>query len=158
MDIEFSSNFQTSTALAYFIFAMTLYPRVQQKAHEELDQVIGRTQNPMFSGMKNLRLPYIRAVVKEILRWNPPLPVIVPRIALEDDWYENYFIPKGAAIPENLWGMNYDKDVYGPDVEEFRPERFLQESEKGDEYELKPDVENEDGHNSYASFGRGKAI
>ncbi|KAJ3791502.1 cytochrome P450 [Lentinula aff. detonsa] len=82
---------------------MTLYPRVQQKAHEELDQVIGRTQNPMFSGMKNLRLPYIRAVVKEILRWNPPLPVIVPRIALEDDWYENYFIPKGAAIPENLW-------------------------------------------------------
>ncbi|KAJ3781912.1 cytochrome P450 [Lentinula aff. detonsa] len=136
----------TSTTLAYFIFAMTLYPRVQQKAHEELDQVIGRTQNPMFSDMKNL--PYIRAVVKEILRWNPPLP---------DDWYENHFIPKGAAILENLWGMNYDKDVYGPDVEEFRPERFLQESEKGEEYELKPDVENEDGHNSYG-FGRRKCV
>ncbi|KAJ4499312.1 cytochrome P450 [Lentinula lateritia] len=144
----------TSTTLAYFIFAMTLYPRVQRRAHEELDRVIGRTQNPMFSDLQNL--PYIRAVVKEILRWNPPLPVVVPRIALEDDWYENYYIPKGTAILENLWGMNYDKEVYGPDVDEFRPERFLLETEKG-EYELKPEVENEDGHNSYG-FGRRKCV
>ncbi|KAJ3818543.1 cytochrome P450 [Lentinula raphanica] len=145
----------TSTTLAYFIFAMTLYPEVQQKAHEELDRVIGRTQNPNFSDMMNL--PYIRAVVKEILRWNPPLPVVVPRIALEDDRYGDYFIPKGAAVFENLWGMNYDKEVYGPDVEDFRPERFLQQTEKGDELEIKPEYENEDGHSSYG-FGRRKCV
>jgi cytochrome P450 len=145
----------TSTTLAYFVYAMTLFPHVQPRAHEELDRVVGRSQNPTFSDLKNL--PYIRAMVKEILRWNPPLPVVVPRIALEDDWYEGYFIPKGTGIVENMWGMNYDKDVYGPDVNDFRPERFLQESEKAGVYELKPEFESEDGHNSWG-FGRRKCV
>jgi cytochrome P450 len=72
---------------------------------------------------------------------------------MEDDWYEGHFIPKGTAMILNLWSMNHDKDVYGPDVSEFHPERFLQQSEKTGEYLLKPEFENEDGHSSYG-FGR----
>ncbi|KAJ4490825.1 cytochrome P450 [Lentinula aciculospora] len=145
----------TSTTLSFFLYAMCLNPEIQHRAHKELDYVIGRSHSPMFADMKNL--PYIRAIVKEVLRWNPALPVIVPRKASEDDWYKGHFIPKGAAMMLNLWSMNYDTDVYGPDVKEFRPERFLQQCEKTGEYILKPEFENEDGHSSYG-FGRRKCI
>lgn len=49
--------------------------------------------------------------------------------------------------------MNHDREVYGPDVDQFRPERFLQQTEKEGEYALRPEYVNEDGHCSYG-FGR----
>ena len=52
---------------------MALYPEVQKKAQEELDNVIGNDRLPEFSDRDSL--PYINAVVKELLRWNPVLPL-----------------------------------------------------------------------------------
>ncbi|KAJ3838054.1 cytochrome P450 [Lentinula raphanica] len=143
----------TSTTLSFFIYAMIQHPHVQQQAQMELDRVVGRTRSPNFTDMAYL--PYMRAIVKEVLRWQPAIPLVVPRMAMEDDWYEGHFIPKGTALILNLWSMNRDRDVYGPDVDQFRPERFLQESEKGSDssYMIRPEYENEDGHCSFG-FGR----
>jgi cytochrome P450 len=33
-------------------------------------------------------LPYIRAMVKETLRWHPITPGGVPHRLMQDDWYE----------------------------------------------------------------------
>ncbi|KAL0579186.1 hypothetical protein V5O48_002808 [Marasmius crinis-equi] len=43
----------------------------------------------------------------------------------QDDWYGGYFIPKNTIVISNIWAMNRDKDVYGPDADVFRPERHL---------------------------------
>jgi cytochrome P450 len=48
------------------ILAMVAYPEVVSKAQKELDAVVG-DRMPEFSDMPNL--PYIRAMVKEVLRW-----------------------------------------------------------------------------------------
>lgn len=45
---------------------MLLYPDVQHKAQKELDKVIGNDRLPEFSDEASL--PYISAVVKEVLR------------------------------------------------------------------------------------------
>ena len=52
---------------------MTLYPDVQAKAHEETDRVIGMDRLPRL--LNREELPYIEAVVKEVFRWNPVLPL-----------------------------------------------------------------------------------
>jgi cytochrome P450 len=52
---------------------MTINPEVQRKCHEELDRVVGRNRMPNFSDYESLM--YIRAVVKEILRWRPVDPI-----------------------------------------------------------------------------------
>lgn len=52
---------------------MTLFPDVQRRAHEEVDRVVGSKRLPEFSDQENL--PYITAIVKEILRWAPPFPL-----------------------------------------------------------------------------------
>ena len=46
--------------------AMTLYPDIQRKAQEEIDQVIGKDTLPTFSDMGSL--PYVRAICAEAMR------------------------------------------------------------------------------------------
>jgi len=48
----------------WFIFAILHYRKVQDKAQEELDKVVGRSRMPSFTDFKHL--PYIRAIVKEV--------------------------------------------------------------------------------------------
>lgn len=52
---------------------MAMYPEVQKKAQEELDAVVGRERLPHFDDRGNL--PYINAIIKEVLRWQPVTPI-----------------------------------------------------------------------------------
>lgn len=66
-------NSKTPSSISSFILAMTLYPDVQAKAQEEVDRVTGSIRLPTFSDRANM--PYVNALVKEILRWNPAVPL-----------------------------------------------------------------------------------
>ncbi|KAF8547888.1 hypothetical protein OG21DRAFT_1501333 [Imleria badia] len=65
---------------------MVIYPETQKRAQAELDVVVGRHRIPTFADYENLL--YIRAMVKEALRWRPVDPVGLPHRSIEDDWYE----------------------------------------------------------------------
>lgn len=58
--------------MATFYLAMTLYPAVFKRAQEEIDRVIGDDRLPSFTDHGSL--PYISAVLKEVLRWEVILP------------------------------------------------------------------------------------
>ena len=53
--------------------AMALYPEVQKKAQAEIDAVVGSHRLPDFEDRPSL--PYINAIVKELMRWNLVLPL-----------------------------------------------------------------------------------
>ncbi len=46
---------------------MIVYPETEKRAQAELDAVVGRDRLPSFADYEHL--PYIRAMVKEVLRW-----------------------------------------------------------------------------------------
>ena len=75
---------------------MALNPESQKKAQIELDTVIGSKRLPEPSDLRDL--VYIQAIVLEILRWKPVVPLGVPHRVLEDDEYNGYLIPKGAVL------------------------------------------------------------
>lgn len=52
---------------------MILYPDVQKKAQQEIDKVVGTDSLPSF--VDRDRLPYIEAILQEVLRWNPAAPL-----------------------------------------------------------------------------------
>ncbi|KAJ5166990.1 Cytochrome P450 E-class group I [Penicillium canariense] len=110
------------SAGSLFFLAMALFPEVQHKAQQELDRVIGDTQLPQFSDRE--RLPYINALVKEVLRWHPVVPMNVAHASSQDDVCEGYLIPKGSSILANIWAFTHDPNVYH-DPMVFNPERFL---------------------------------
>ena len=102
---------------------MLAYPETQSRAQAELDAVVGRSRPPTFADYQSL--PYIRAMVKEILRWSPSGPLGLPHRVMEDDWYEGMFIPKGAICIANAWHMNHDPEIYGESAAHFNPARYL---------------------------------
>ena len=99
---------------------MVLNPEVMKKAQEELDRVVGKDRLPDFPDKENL--PYIDALLKELLRWNAPLPLNFPsRIALDDE-YKGYYIPAGATVMQNVWAVFRDPNIY-PEPEAFNPSK-----------------------------------
>ncbi|EEB91183.1 hypothetical protein MPER_10497, partial [Moniliophthora perniciosa FA553] len=138
----------TASTLGWLVLAMVRFPETQRKAQEELDNVVGRTRIPTLDDMENL--PYLRAIVKEALRWRSPAPMGVFHASLEDDIYEGYFIPKNSYVIPNILAMNHDIATYGSDPDEFRPERFI--NDDGTHKPSPPDTKDE-GHFSFG-FGR----
>lgn len=102
---------------------MVTFPEVQTRAQAELDAVVGRTRVPNSKDLPHLH--YIRAMVKETLRWRTVAPLNIPHRSTEDDWYEGYFIPKGTIVIPNTWVFHQDREMFGDDVDSFNPARYL---------------------------------
>lgn len=109
----------TASILETFVLAMMLHPEVQAKVHAELDDVLGNGVIPTFED--RTRLPYLQAVLYEVMRWNPVFPLGVPHATTTSDIYEGYHIPKGCIVIFNVWAMSRDC----PDPERFDPNRHL---------------------------------
>ncbi|KAJ6570523.1 cytochrome P450 monooxygenase [Mycena vulgaris] len=120
--IYFGGTEALTICLNTFIMAMIVYPDIQRKAQAELDAVVGRDRLPDFSDESSL--PYCTALVKEVLRWNPPAPVAIPHVTVADDTFNGYHIPARSIVIGNLWKILHDPAVY-PDPMRFKPERFM---------------------------------
>ncbi|KAJ7230296.1 cytochrome P450 [Mycena pura] len=113
----------TVCALYNFVIAMALYPEVQKKAQKSLDTLLEGNRLPDFNDFSDL--PYLSAVVNEVLRWHPVTPFAIYHVSTEDDIYKGYHIPKGAMMIPNTWAILHDEAIFGPDTHRFIPERFV---------------------------------
>ena len=82
------------------ILILVLHPEVQKKAQDELRSVLGDLL-PTFED--KLPLLYVAAVGKEVHRWRPPLPLVLPHAVTQDGIYGKYFIPTEAIVTGNAW-------------------------------------------------------
>lgn len=79
-------------------------------------------------------IPYLEAVVREALRLYPgnlfPQERVVPAGGLKLP--DGRFVPEGTALGFNAYAMHRNKAIWGPDAEEFRPERFLRSEDESE--------------------------
>ncbi|KAF5750319.1 p-coumaryl-CoA 3'-hydroxylase [Tripterygium wilfordii] len=127
----------TAISVEWAMAELIKNPRVQQKAQEEIDRVIGFDRvmtEPDFAS-----LPYLQCVAKEALRLHPPTPLMLPHRANSNVKVGGYDIPKGSNVHVNVWAVARDPAVW-KNPEEFRPERFLEEDVdmKGHDFRLLP--------------------
>ncbi|TFK29092.1 cytochrome P450 [Coprinopsis marcescibilis] len=110
-----------SALLHTFILAMVLHPHVLKKVQAELDQVVGNHRLPTPEDRPSL--PYFECVLKEVLRWNPLVPLGMPHRLMDDDYYRDFLIPKGSMILVNIYAILQDCSK----SEVFYPERYLED-------------------------------
>ncbi|KAK2037340.1 cytochrome P450 [Colletotrichum somersetense] len=119
------ANGDTSVAvLCWLVVAMVTHPRVMREAQAALDGVVGRGRMPVYAD--RAALPYVDAIVDEVMRWRPLIPAGIDHAAAEEDEYMGYRIPKGATIVASQWAITRDTAVFGADADDFRPERWLE--------------------------------
>lgn len=117
--------------LSFLFYFLLKSPTAYKKAQEEVDTVIGRRKITVEDLSK---LPYINAVMRETLRLRPTAPVIAVHahptknkespVTLGNG---KYVLNDDEVIAVVLSKLHRDPEVYGPDADEFRPERMLDE-------------------------------
>lgn len=65
--------YQTAESMLWIFVAMLCFPKAQRKCQEELDAVVGRSKTPTLNDKESL--PYMRATVRELLRWRAIAPI-----------------------------------------------------------------------------------
>ncbi|KAJ3485041.1 hypothetical protein NLI96_g5232 [Meripilus lineatus] len=112
----------TVSAIYSFYFAMMVYPKVQQRAQEEIDRIVGHERLPLLEDRENL--PYVDALVKEVFRFHSVTPLAIPHRLIQDDEFQGYHLPKDTLVIANIWKFLHDPDVY-PNPFVFDPTRHL---------------------------------
>ncbi|KAL3293974.1 benzoate 4-monooxygenase cytochrome p450 [Colletotrichum asianum] len=85
-------------------------------------------------------LPYLEAVCRETLRFHPAVSMTMERIVPQTGLAlpDGSVVPGGSLIGMNPYIVGRNKDVYGADADEYRPERWLQQGGEDDEaYKLR---------------------
>lgn len=119
----------TSNTVEWAIAEMMNKPDTLRKAQEELDAVVGKENVVEESHLPKLH--YLSAVVKEVLRLHPALPLLVPHCPSQTCAVGGYTIPEGARVFVNVWAIHREPSIW-PDPLDFNPDRFLNASEKWD--------------------------
>ncbi|KAL8829801.1 MAG: hypothetical protein Q9191_001804 [Dirinaria sp. TL-2023a] len=118
----------TAISLVASIYFLLRHPKVFTRLRQELDQQWSDTPSERISMKEVQDLPYLQAVIKEVLRIFPPtglpLPRIVPKGGLA---LAGHFFPAGSIVGINSWVANFNGSVFGPDPDSFRPERWLED-------------------------------
>ncbi|KAF9104651.1 hypothetical protein BGX29_001477 [Mortierella sp. GBA35] len=114
---------QALSWMFYLIHRSQTRKEVLAKLHEEIDTVL-QGGPPTYETVQAQK--YTKACFFETLRLYPSVPQNI-KCALEDDVLPGGTkVYKGEKVTWGLWGMGRDTDIWGPDAQEFRPERWLQ--------------------------------
>jgi len=130
----------TDTTFITLDWAMTellMNPHVMEKAQTEVRSVLRERRVVAESDLHQLQ--YMKAVIKEIFRMHPAVPVLLPRESMEDIILEGYKIPAKTRIFVNAWAIGRNPENW-EDPTAFKPERFLESNTdyKGQDFELIP--------------------
>ncbi|MDJ0597709.1 MAG: cytochrome P450 [Crocosphaera sp.] len=115
----------TANALAWTWYLIGTYPDVMVKMQEEIQTVLNGN-NPTVENLSQLQ--YTRRVFDESSRLCP-IGLGMPRVALEDDEIQGYFIPKGTIFNIAQYFI-FRHPEFWDNPEQFDPDRFLPEKVK----------------------------
>lgn len=122
MDMVVGGTDTTANTIEFALAEMMNKPEILKRAQQELDDVVGKDNIVEESHIS--KLPYLYAIMKEVLRIHPTLPLLVPHCPSETCVIGGYTIPKGARVFVNAWAIHRDPSIWENPLE-FKPERFL---------------------------------
>ncbi|KAH7904253.1 cytochrome P450 [Hygrophoropsis aurantiaca] len=137
LNIMIAGRDTTAGTLTFIVYMLSQHPKVLLRLREEILNKIGSSKRPSYDEMRDMK--YMRAVINETLRLYPSPSertfcsyffsrtttesVILPAI----NGGKPIYVPPNTRMPYSVFLMHRRKDLWGPDAEEFDPDRFLDE-------------------------------
>ncbi len=95
-----------ANTVEWAIAELLRHPHCAKKLQAQLDEVVGKDRIVTESDIPNL--PYLNAVVKEVLRLHPPVPLSIPHVALEDTTLGGFDFVAGTRLSVNIYAIHRD--------------------------------------------------
>ncbi|KAF7075423.1 hypothetical protein CFC21_080205 [Triticum aestivum] len=113
----------TAVLLTWTMVVLCMHPEWQDRAREEVTQVFSAGTTPDYDGLG--RLKTVTMVLYEVLRLYTPLTALQRKTCKPMD-LGGVRYPAGVVLMLPLLCVHHDKEVWGADADEFRPERFAE--------------------------------
>ncbi|KAF7334449.1 Cytochrome P450 monooxygenase CYP63 [Mycena venus] len=135
LSVLLASRDTTACLLTFVTYFMAIYPDVARKLRAEVLEHCGPHGAPTYENIRDMK--YMRAVINEVLRLYPPVPLNVRESRAEpctlppsDQSYGNddprpFYMPGGTTIMYLPLLMQRNPTLWGPDADVFDPERWL---------------------------------
>ncbi|TFK21403.1 cytochrome P450 [Coprinopsis marcescibilis] len=144
----------TVSAIVSFILLMALYPEVQCRAREEVLAHLPAGDDDDSTDLAFIhRLPYLNAVMQEVLRYAPVGNLALPHRVSQEDEYGGLRIPQNATVIANVWAIFHNETLY-PNPHSFWPERFLGSNAESNAASIKSSVPQPDPRRWAFGFGK----
>ncbi|KAH8827394.1 cytochrome P450 [Flagelloscypha sp. PMI_526] len=112
----------TASSITWTLWLLANDQDTQQRLREEVTAVFEANPRPEYRELKDL--PWLDSVVMESVRLMPAAPVST-RYVTKTGVIDGHVIPAGTHILIPIRAINTNKDVWGPDAEEFHPSRWF---------------------------------
>ncbi|KAJ3857523.1 cytochrome P450 [Lentinula lateritia] len=133
----------SSTSLVWCILELSRHPEVQSKLREEIRATERRLNGKQFTATDFDNMPYLAAVLKESMRFQPAvyqnyrmaahdtiLPLSKPITTTTGETISHLPIGKGTKLVLSIAAYNRNKEVFGEDADVYNPDRWFRISEK----------------------------
>ncbi|KAK4507294.1 hypothetical protein PRZ48_001029 [Zasmidium cellare] len=127
----FAGSETTAISLSSIFYHLIKHPRVYTKLMAELEEAsangtIAPRPNNKVTWLESLKLPYLDAVIQESFRLHPAPGLIMERVVPPQGLnILGDHIPGGTIVGCNAWVLHRRPEVFGIDVDAFRPERWI---------------------------------
>ncbi|KAJ3101753.1 hypothetical protein HK100_004490 [Physocladia obscura] len=123
----FAGHETTANTLTFALALLALNPEKQKKLFDEIQRELNGNK-PTYSDLSKLK--YALAIMNETLRMFPPVNNI-PKITTGSEWtdIDGTVVPPKTNVRISAVGMHYNPNIWGPTVNEFKPERFLEDGD-----------------------------
>lgn len=127
-DNRFAGSDTTAIAMRACLYYLLKDPATYAQLQQEIDSATtdGRLSSPP-KYSEAIELPLLCASIKEGMRLHPSVGLTMPRIAPKGGMTLcGQYIPEGYSVGMNGAVVHYDKGIFGPDADRFRPHRWLE--------------------------------
>lgn len=115
-----------AAALKWILLYFVVWPEIQAKVQNELDDKYGKTRN--LTVEEAMSVPYLKAAVFEVLRLSSLNPLSSVHMSNESVTLKGHKLPKGTCVCVNLSAIHTSPKFWDNPFE-FRPSRFLKNNE-----------------------------
>jgi|SRR5579862_1866761 C-22 sterol desaturase len=100
LDFIFASQDALTSGLTFALHLMSVHPDVLQRVRDEHKTVLG--DRPLdLDGVASLT--YTNQVVKEVLRYRPPVTMVIHEAKKDIQLTRDVTVPKGALVVPPIW-------------------------------------------------------